>query len=83
MRILVIEDEPPLLAQVAATLRLAGYAVDEASGGQDGAHLGLDYPMDLAVVDLGLPDLPGDEVIRRWRGAGITFPVIVLTARGR
>ena len=83
MRILVVEDEVSLRAQLEAQLRKAGYAVDAAADGEDGFYLGRENPFDLAVVDLGLPKLSGIEVVRRWREAGRTFPVLILTARGR
>lgn len=83
MRILIIEDETPLLERVTAQLREQGYAVDIAADGRTGLYLGQEYPLDAAIVDLGLPDLPGIEVIRRWRAAGRTFPILILTARGR
>jgi len=83
VRILVVEDEASLRAQLEAQLRKAGYAVDAAADGEDGFYLGRENPFDLAVVDLGLPKLSGIEVVRRWREAGRTFPVLILTARGR
>lgn len=83
MRILIIEDEAPLREQVVAQLREQGYAVDAAADGRTGLYLGQEYPLDAAIVDLGLPDLPGIEVIRRWRAAGRKFPILILTARGR
>ncbi len=83
MRILVVEDEASLRAQLEAQLRKAGYAVDSAADGEDGFFLGRENPFDLAVVDLGLPKLSGIEVIQRWRAAGRRFPVLILTARGR
>jgi two-component system response regulator PhoP len=83
VRILVVEDETSLRAQLEAQLRKAGYAVDSAADGEDGFYLGRETPFDLAVVDLGLPKLSGIEVIQRWRAAGRRFPVLILTARGR
>jgi two-component system, OmpR family, response regulator PhoP len=83
MRVLIIEDEAPLLERVTAQLREQGYAVDTAADGRTGLYLGQEYPLDAAVVDLGLPDLSGIEVIRRWRAAGRRFPILILTARGR
>ena len=83
MRILVVEDEANLRAQLEAQLRKAGYAVDSAADGEDGFYLGRENPFDLAVVDLGLPKLSGIDVIQRWREAGQRFPVLILTARGR
>jgi two-component system response regulator PhoP len=83
MRVLLIEDELPLQEQVHARLRSQGYAVDAAGDGHTGLYLGMEYPIDLAVVDLGLPDLSGIEVIKRWRQSGREFPILILTARGR
>ena len=83
MRILIIEDEAPLLQRVSTQLREQGYAVDTAADGRTGLYLGQEYPLDAAVVDLGLPDLSGIEIIRRWRAAGRPFPILILTARGR
>ena len=83
MRILIIEDEVPLLERVTTQLRAQGYAVDTAADGRTGLYLGQEYPLDAAVVDLGLPDLSGIEVINRWRAAGRRFPILILTARGR
>ena len=83
MRILIIEDETALRERVTAQLREQGYAVDSAADGRTGLYLGQEYPLDAAVVDLGLPDLSGIEVIRRWRAAGRKVPVLILTARGR
>jgi len=64
MRLLVIEDETSLREQLCGQLRAAGYAVDSAANGKDGLVHGREYPIDLAVVDLGLPDISGMEVIR-------------------
>ena len=83
MRILVVEDETALRAQLETGLRDAGYAVDSAADGEDGFFLGREYPVDVAVVDLGLPKLSGIDMIRRWRDAGRNFPILILTARGR
>ena len=83
MRVLIIEDEAPLREQVIARLRAQGYAVDAAPDGEEGLYLGQEYPIDVAVVDLGLPGLSGIEVIKRWRQAERRFPILILTARGR
>jgi two-component system, OmpR family, response regulator PhoP len=83
MRVLVVEDEAALRAALVTALQGAGYLVQEAADGQDGLFAATEYPCDLAIVDLGLPRLPGLELIRRTRAAGKSFPVLVLTARDR
>ena len=83
MRILVIEDEAQLRNQIRDQLKSAGYAVDVAEDGREGLFMGQEYPFDLAVVDLGLPQMSGIEVIQNWRSNGRQFPVLILTARGR
>ena len=83
MRILVIEDEAQLRNQIRDQLKSAGYAVDVAEDGREGLFMGQEYPFDLAVVDLGLPQMSGIEVIQNWRSNGRPFPVLILTARGR
>jgi len=82
VRVLLIEDEAPLREQVAEYLRSQKYAVDTAVCGQDGLHFGNEYPVDVAIVDLGLPDISGIDVIKGWRDHGRSFPVLILTARG-
>ncbi len=82
MRLLLVEDELQLRDSLAQRLREEGFAVDAAATGGDGLYLGTEYPIDIAIVDLGLPDLPGSELIRTWRGKGLTFPILILTARG-
>jgi len=81
MRILLVEDESTLRAQLRASLEEAGYVVDEASDGRDAQHLGETEPFDAAVLDLGLPVLDGLTVLKRWREAGFKMPVLILTAR--
>ncbi len=83
MRILIIEDETTLREQLAHQLLQMGYVVDQAANGEEGGYMGREYPVDAAVVDLGLPDLSGMEVIRDWRANGQRFPILILTARGR
>jgi two-component system OmpR family response regulator len=81
MRVLVVEDEARLAEQLAGALGQAGYAVDRASDGERAEFLGQTEPYDAVVLDLGLPRLDGLSVLRRWRDAGVTVPVLVLTAR--
>ncbi len=83
MRLLVIEDERELAGQIAKTLREAGYAVDVAHDGEEGLYLGEVEPYDAVILDLGLPVVDGLTVLRRWREAGRSMPVLILTARDR
>lgn len=81
MRVLLIEDDPRLVASLGAQLRDAGYAVDVSTDGIEGLYVGEEFPVDLAIIDLGLPEMSGLEVIRRLRKRGRDFPILVLTAR--
>lgn len=81
MRVLLIEDDTRLAESLAAHLREAGFAVDVSNDGIEGLYLGEEFPIDLAIIDLGLPELSGLEVIRRLRRRGREFPILVLTAR--
>ena len=81
MRVLIVEDDPQLQDSVANLLREAGYAVDVSSDGTEGLYFGEEYPIDLAVIDLGLPGLSGLDVIRRLRASEREFPILILTAR--
>jgi two-component system response regulator PhoP len=83
MRVLIIEDEQTLRSALVDQLQQQGFAVDQAGDGAEGHFMGDEYPIDLAVVDLGLPKLDGIEVVKRWRAAGRKFPILILTARGR
>ena len=81
MRMLVVEDEEALRETLRTRLVQAGFAVDVARDGEEGLFTALEYPLDVTVVDLGLPALPGLELIRRVRAAGKTYPILILTAR--
>lgn len=83
MRILVVEDDDDLRGQLTALLQAQGMVVDAAADGREGLYQATEYPIDLAIVDLGLPLLDGVEVVRGLRAAGRSLPVLVLTARGR
>jgi two-component system OmpR family response regulator len=80
MRVLVIEDEPDLRRGLARALREEGYAVDEASDGEEGLYKALSWDYDALVLDLLLPHLDGWEVLQRLREERKT-PVLILTAR--
>jgi len=82
VRVLIVEDESRLAAQLAAALTEAGYAVDCAADGERADFLGQTEQYDAVVLDLGLPRVDGLSVLRRWREAGLAMAVIILTARG-
>jgi DNA-binding response OmpR family regulator len=81
MRILLIEDEERIASFVRSGLQAEGFVVEHVSDGEQGLALALDLQPDLLILDLILPRLPGEEVLRRLREAGATTPVIVLTAK--
>jgi two-component system response regulator PhoP len=81
MRALIVEDDPDLLGSLGKLLRDQGFAVDSSADGAEGLYLATEFPIDLAIIDLGLPQLSGLELIKRLREAGRKFPVLVLTAR--
>jgi two-component system response regulator PhoP len=83
MRILVIEDEAALLESIRRRLEEEGHRVDTSADGKEGLFLASEYPADLAVVDLGLPGMPGLEIIRTLRSDGHDLPILILTARGK
>ncbi|MGV2495277.1 response regulator transcription factor [Pelagerythrobacter aerophilus] len=82
MRILLVEDDPDLADDVAGALSAAGFVVDHCSDGEEAWFQGEVENYALAVLDLGLPHLDGLSVLRRWRAAERSMPVLVLTARG-
>ncbi len=81
MRILVVEDEPTLATQLADGVHEAGYAVDVAHNGLDAHFMGDTESFDAVVLDLGQPQMDGITVLKKWRAAGRTMPVLILTAR--
>ena len=82
MRLLLIEDETALRVGLAKQLEADGYRVDQAADGEDGLFQAREYPVDLAIVDVGLPKLNGLTVVQRLRADGRTIPILILTARG-
>lgn len=82
MRVLVVEDEPRIAADVTAALKAAGYVPEVATDGEEAWFRGDTQDYDLIVLDLGLPRLDGLAVLKRWRAEGRTIPILVLTARG-
>jgi two-component system OmpR family response regulator len=82
VRVLIVEDEPRLSRQLAASLTAAGYVVDSAPDGARADFLVGTERYDAVVLDLGLPKIDGLTLLRGWRDAGVTVPVLILTARG-
>jgi two-component system response regulator PhoP len=83
MRALVVEDEAVLREALQRNLAEAGFTVDLAADGEEGLFAGTEYPVDVAIIDLGLPKLSGLELIRRLRANDKRFPILILTARDR
>ncbi len=83
MRLLVIEDDVTLRVSLAEALEKDGFAVEQAADGKEGLYFAEEYPIDLAIIDLGLPEVSGLEIIRKARAAGKTYPILILTARDR
>ncbi|MEX3777331.1 response regulator transcription factor [Pseudomonas sp. MYb118] len=82
MRLLLVEDHVPLADELLAGLNRQGYAVDWLADGRDAVYQGSTEPYDLIILDLGLPGVPGLEVLAQWRAGGLATPVLILTARG-
>ncbi len=82
MRILIVEDNRTIAHDLGEHLQHAGYVVDYAHDGEEADFKGFTEDYDAVILDLGLPALDGLSVLRNWREAGRTFPVLVLTARG-
>lgn len=81
MRILLIEDDDTLRDNVRELLEKNDYACDVAANGVDGLHCGREYPVDVAIIDLGLPQLNGVEIIKTLRAEKYSYPILILTAR--
>lgn len=82
MRALIVEDDPTVAADLAQAVQAAGFVVDTSADGEDAWYRGDVEDYDLVVLDLGLPKLDGISVLKRWRAAKRTFPVLILSARG-
>ena len=81
MRLLLVEDDAALRLTLARRLESDGYRVDQASDGEDGLFQAREYPLDLAIIDLGLPRRSGISVVQTLRTEGVTLPILILTAR--
>jgi two-component system, OmpR family, response regulator PhoP len=82
MRLLLIEDDAPLRLGLARRLEADGFRVDQAIDGENGLYQAREYPLDLAVIDLGLPRMNGIAVVQALRAEGKSIPILILTARG-
>ncbi|OQK16308.1 two-component system response regulator [Methyloprofundus sedimenti] len=83
MRILLIEDDPDLQTHIKQSLEQESYIVDASSDGNEGYFFATEYPIDAAIVDLGLPGMSGIEIIQALRAQGSVLPILILTARSR
>ncbi len=83
MRLLVIEDDATLRESLCRQLKDLGFGMEQAADGKEGLYFALEYPVDLAIVDLGLPELSGIDLIKEVRAKGKTYPILILTARDR
>jgi len=83
MRILLIEDELNIQAEIRAALESEGHTVDSSAQGDEGYFFATEYPLDAAIIDIGLPGMSGIEIIKKLREQGNTLPVLILTARSR
>lgn len=81
MRLLIVEDDAALRQSLAGSLRAAGFAVDEATTAAEAEYFAAEFAVQLAIVDLGLPDRSGVELVTRLRASGFEFPILILTAR--
>ncbi len=83
MRALIIEDEIQLQQQIASQLESENFVVDVSNNGKEGLFFATEYPVDIAIIDIGLPELSGIEIIKQLRKTGSKLPILILTARSR
>lgn len=81
MRLLLVEDDPKLGPRLADDLKVKGFAVDLITLGEDAEFMGNEIAYDAVILDIGLPDISGLEVLKNWRNKGNSLPVLILTAR--
>jgi len=82
MRLLLVEDDKALSAELVLQLEQHGFAVDSVFDGAEAGFMGESEPYDVIVLDLGLPEMSGIDVLKQWRSKQISTPVLILTARG-
>ena len=83
MRLLVIEDDETLRESLCKQLADTGFGIEQAADGKEGLYHALEFPIDLAIIDLGLPEISGLDIIRQVRDKGKSYPILILTARDR
>ncbi|MEE4245573.1 MAG: response regulator transcription factor [Kangiellaceae bacterium] len=83
MKVLIVEDEVSLQDSLKTALNKNGFAVEQAFDGEDGLYIATEYPLDVAIIDLGLPKMTGLDLIKQLRADGKEFPILILTARSR
>jgi len=81
MRLLLVEDDKTLSANLAMQLKQHGFAVDKVFDGAEALFMGESEPYDVIILDLGLPEIPGINVLKQWRSKQVSTPVLILTAR--
>ncbi|KXF75579.1 two-component system response regulator [Paramesorhizobium deserti] len=81
VKILVVDDEPPIRKLLRVGLSTQDYTILEASNAKTAIEIVETCPPDLILLDLGLPDIPGNELLRKWRDEGMTLPVVILSSR--
>jgi two-component system KDP operon response regulator KdpE len=81
VKVLIVDDEPPIRRLLRVGLGTEGYAISEAANARDAiAHVKIDRP-DLILLDLGLPDMPGHDLLQQWREELIDLPILILSSR--
>jgi len=81
VKVLIVDDEPPIRRLLRVGLGTEGYAISEAANARDAIeHVKLDRP-DLILLDLGLPDMPGHDLLRKWREEHVDLPILILSSR--
>jgi len=81
IKILVVDDEQPIRKLLRAGLATQGYAIVDAPNGRTALEEMVNGAPDLVVLDLGLPDIPGQDLLKRWRGEGSSVPIVILSSR--
>ncbi|MBO0140080.1 response regulator transcription factor [Agrobacterium sp. Ap1] len=81
VRILIVDDEPPIRKLLRVGLSAQAYAVSEAMNAKVAMELAVSDKPDLIILDLGLPDMSGHDLLAKWRGEGMTLPIVILSSR--